>query len=210
QPDDALQRQAILAELLAARGISSFRLVRDINGKPVLDVTPPQFISYSFAHSRDATLPFGVIGLSDGADLGVDCTAWPEAAPDPDFWTSIAAPEEEHLMPQLSGDARILWVIKESALKCVGEVMIDPRHIAAGVAANGIVCVMTSSIVRKPLPKVFVRLFELYPPGQDGIRFLLSVASPDANFLVHMRELTWRRVALNLFVKPQNRKITYL
>jgi 4'-phosphopantetheinyl transferase superfamily len=181
QPDDAQTRQQVLAELVGHRGIADFQIRHDDLGKPHLDISQAVSLSYNFTHGRGEAHSFGVIGLSDGPAIGVDCAVWTEGIFDRDFWASIAAPEDAGLVERLGGkthdSAVALWVIKEAALKCVGDVMIDPRHISVSSTGGGGFQIGTSSLGRKPLPHIYVQLFVLRPQNVGYARFLIGVAS---------------------------------
>lgn len=168
EPDEASARDMVLSQLLAQRGIEDFHkglLKRDGYGKPYLDLPGDRKIGYSSSHARWAGGSFGLIALAENCAIGIDVEPWPKKAADAAFLETIAAPEDATSLTHLGGDGydagTALWVIKETALKCTGEVMIDPRHLAVRRERKGTFLVSPSQMAGAPHPDIRVTLYLL-------------------------------------------------
>ena len=168
EPDEAPARDMVLSQLLAQWGIDSFQndqLKRDGYGKPYLDLPEPRKIGYSSSHARWADGSFGLFALAENCAIGIDVEPWPKKAADAAFLETIAVPEDAASLAHLGGDgydaSTALWVIKETALKCTGEVMIDPRHLAVRRERKGTFLVSSSKMAGAPHPDIRVTLYLL-------------------------------------------------
>ena len=181
-PNTLTERHRVLAELLAGLGVEKFnpeQLMSDAFGKPYLELDKRQ-IGYSFSNARHEDGSFGLMALVDGFAVGVDIELWPRRSNDKDFLKSIASPEDEGVLCVLSAggyDAGIaLWVIKEAALKCLGEVMVDPRHLAVSQYRDGLFIVGPSALAGAAHLEVSVKLFELRAEKWPELVFLCGAA----------------------------------
>ena len=182
EPNTPVERHRILVELLEQMGIKSFNsehLKRNDFGKPYLALDEP-LIGYSFSNARFAGGSFGVIALVEGAEIGVDVEFWPRRPSDKVFLETVAAPEDEAVLRILGTqgyDAGLaLWVIKEAALKCSGDVMVDPHQLAVSQSRNNELQVGPSSAAGAPVPEFRVALFELRADKCPEHLFLCGIA----------------------------------
>lgn len=148
------------------------------NGKPFLVLDQPRNIGYSLSHSHEVEV---IALLDEERELGVDLELWPHRTVDPVFWDSVASPEDDRILKMLGQtgqDAGIaVWVIKEAALKCSGDVMTDPRDLSVTHLAKNIFRVKSSAKARSPHPEIDVSL--LNRPEENTL--LLGIAmSADA------------------------------
>lgn len=191
QPDTASRRIEILRELLLAAGQSgaeTVELMREPNGKQKLECDDGRKWHCNFSRVRNAPQIFGVVAISNETELGIDVEVWPETAADPDFLDSISTSEDASAIGSLAGlnrDAGIaLWVIKEAALKCTGDVMIDPRHLTVSPFRDGIYRIGPSPLAGAPVPDVIVALFSIRALKWPETEFLCGVALPYSDRIV--------------------------
>ena len=151
-------------DLLARMGDgpdSSFAISRAVGGKPLLQVSASGHFGFSRSHARDSGLT--LLGLVRGHDIGVDIEHWPQGGCNLAFLESVASPEDAKAVAKLGATGRdvgvALWVIKEAALKCTGEVMTDPRDLAVHRQKNGVYRVRSANRASAPHPEIDVRLF---------------------------------------------------
>ncbi len=196
QPDTAMRRTEILRELLQAAGQSdaeTVRLLRQTNGKQKVECADGRTWHCNFSRVRNAPQIFGLIAVSDETELGIDVEVWPEIAADPDFLDSISTSEDAcaiQSLVRLNRDAGIaLWVVKEAALKCSGDVMIDPRHLAVSEFREGIYRIGPSLLAGAPVPDVIVGLFQIRALKWPGIEFLCGIALPHSHGMI-LKSLT--------------------
>ena len=167
EPNTLVERHRILVELLKQKGIDNFtfeQLKRDDFGKPYIELDE-RLIGYSFSNARFAGESFGLMALADGCAIGVDVELWPRRPNETVFLETVAAPEDKAVLRILGArgyDAGLaLWVIKEAALKCSGDVMIDPRHLAVSQSCDKVLRVGPSLAARTAIPEFSVALFDL-------------------------------------------------
>ena len=153
---------------------------RAINGKPILDVSSLPAIGYSRSHARIAGGEISAIALVEGRDVGIDIEAWPAHKAEASFLEAVASPEDGKALSTLVAGGRdagvALWVIKEAALKCTGEVMIDPRDLVVSKIHKGLFAVTTSMRARAPHPDIDVRLFILESEHALNQTLLVGIA----------------------------------
>lgn len=164
EPDEPKTRAVVLAEQLAAMGLTAppeFEV--GANGKPRLIAGEP--VGFSYTHIRTKQNPFGLMALIEDQDIGVDGEPWPLQAADPAFLQTIATREDEQALAALGADGRDagigLWVIKEAALKCIGEVMIDPRNVAVRPIGNNLFQIAQSALATALRPPIHVGVYKL-------------------------------------------------
>jgi 4'-phosphopantetheinyl transferase superfamily len=185
QPDTASRRIEILRELLSAAGQSNtekLKLVREPNGKQKLECVDGRKWHCNFSRVRNAPRIFGVVAISNETELGIDVEIWPKTAADPDFLDSVSTSDDARAiqsLARLNRDAGIaLWVIKEAALKCSGDVMIDPRHLAVSESQDGFYRIGPSLLAGAPVPDVTVALFQMRASKWPDTEILCAIALP--------------------------------
>ena len=188
-------------------GTEPIRLSKLSNGKPVIEATSISKIGYSRSHARVSVGGPTAVAVIEGRDIGLDIEPWPLKDADPDFLKSIASPEDSKVLSVLSlggHDAGVaLWVIKEAALKCTGEVMIDPRDLCVSKKQHGIFQVTSSGRARAPHPDIDVRLINLSSHSNNKPKLLVGIALGKnghvENGLIRKVELIDREWSLILF-----------
>lgn len=182
EPNTLAKRQVILAERMADKGIKNFKpgqLKYDTFGKPYLE-RDEGLIGYSFSNARFDGGSIGLMALVDGALIGIDVELWPRRPSDKVFLETVASPEDEAVLSVLGNggyDAGVaLWVIKEAALKCSGEVMIDPRHLAVSQSRDGLFHIGPSLTASTAIPMISITLFELRAEKWSELVFLCGAA----------------------------------
>ena len=200
EPNTEVVRHLVLAELLAQRGIENFKpeqLKRDDFGKPYLDLEE-SLIGYSFSNARFDGGSFGLMALADGSAIGIDVELWPKRSGNQVFVESVAAPEDDVILRGLGMggyDAGLaLWVIKEAALKCSGEVMVDPRNLAVSQYRDGPFRVSPSLLAGAALQEFSVALFELRVEKWPEHLFLCGAAMPQ---LHSFAQKTLQKISFN-------------
>jgi 4'-phosphopantetheinyl transferase superfamily len=185
EPDTEQRRIEVLREMLLELGESNteaIELLREPSGKQKIGFSDGRIWHCNFSRVRNALKPFGLLAISAEAELGIDVEVWPDSVADRDFLASISTPEDSHVIRSLEGfnrDAGIaLWVIKEAALKCSGEVMTDPRHLAVSEFRDGFFRIGPSSLAGAPVPNVVVTLFQMKAPTWPDREFLCGIAQP--------------------------------
>ena len=188
-------RDALIKEMLGFMGIENreFLLRRDTNGKPRLTVLDGSFVGYAQSHARGSQPMTSLIAMVKGREIGVDVEIWPLQSAGPDFLKTVSCTEDRaalKLLGKSGRDAAIaLWVIKEAALKCTGEVMTDPLDLAVSIVSPDLFRIENSDCASSPHPQIDVRLFEL-TSGQmaGGITLLVGIAlAGDAHTIMKKR-----------------------
>ncbi len=183
EPDSIEQRQQIIEGIIKSSfdlEIGSLKSQTDESGKPRLRSIGGDEIFYSFSHARKVDQPFGIGAISWDTEVGIDVELWPTGHADPDFLKAISTKEDEAAMAILNlrkHDSGIaLWVIKEAALKCTGEVMIDPRYLAVTYQGAGTFLVQSSALAGAPHPDIRVRLFVLRGSHLPHEQFVIGIS----------------------------------
>ena len=181
EPDTAAGRNAVLGQLLQAGNLTDAVISKDTNGKPRLIFTPPRRCGYSIAQIRIGPERLAVMAICEGADLGVDAEVRRRGAADAAFLETIAAPEDGTALKLLGADGFDpsvgLWTIKEAALKCSGEVMIDPRHLAAARHASKAWKVSPSVLAGAPFAQVLVKLLSASLADHGPVEIIIALAT---------------------------------
>lgn len=148
---------------------------RAATGKPILVFKHTRCVGYSVSHT-DRIEAIGL--LEEEREIGIDLEVWPAQQSDPDFLDTLSCPEDVRVLRVLEKSGYntgiALWVIKEAALKCTGDVMIDPRHLSVTHVAKNVFRVRSSSLARSPHPEIDVSLYAL----SNEIVLLLGVGMP--------------------------------
>ena len=182
--DSAINREKNLEKTLANAGIEkrlSFELGRHPNGKPKLEFSPPRRVGYSVSHVAIGGRKMEALALLDeGCDIGLDVELWPQGEADPAFVDTISTPEDVKALRMLASgnhDAGVaLWVVKESALKCTGEVMTDPRNLAVAHLHANLFRVQSSAGASSPHAEIDVSLHVLTQRKAPHSVLLLGLA----------------------------------
>jgi phosphopantetheinyl transferase len=190
-PPDRLTHLQNLCREAGIEPASTCTVLRAQNGKPILSFNPAQIVGYSNSHVRRGKESINILALIEGRDIGIDLEFWPHGGSDSEFLKTVASNEDWSVLQRLqkSGhDAGIaLWVIKEAALKCTGDVMVDPRDLAVHFKHDNLFAVSSSASAKAPHPEIDVAL-----------HILATIKDPNAIFLVG--------VALASGVHEENRK----
>lgn len=211
EPDTSRRRIEVLREMLLALGqdnAETIKLVRQPNGKQKLEFDDGLKWHCNFSRVRNAPQAFGLVAISGKTELGIDVETWPKTETNPDFLESISTSEDMRAIQSLSGFAQdaslALWVIKEAALKCAGEVMIDPRHLAVSVFRDGVYRTSPSLLAGAPVPDIIVALFHLSALKWPDTEFLCGIAMPSSENIIREGLLNpvltgtgWQIAALN-------------
>lgn len=144
----------------AAIDFSSFKNMGQAkNGKPFLALDRPHNVGYSLSHSQEIEV---IALLDEEREIGIDLEAWPQRGADPVFLETVASAEDEsvlRVLGEMGHDAgTALWVVKEAALKCTGEVMTDPRDLSVACVSKNIFRVRSSAMARSPHAEIDVSL----------------------------------------------------
>jgi phosphopantetheinyl transferase len=195
EPDTIQRRREVVGHILRFlfnldAGFLEFQI--DQNGKPRAIAIGDQDVFCSFSHARKVEPPFGIVAVSLDMDVGVDVELWPVGSADPDFLLAISANEDEAALAALNFCKRdsgvALWVIKEAALKCTGEVMTDPRSLAVTYEGEDVFLVRTSALAGAPHPEIRVRLLVLKGAHLPHMQFICGIALSagcDAGVIIH-------------------------
>ncbi len=191
EPDTAGRRIEVLREMLLTlgqRNTETINLVREPNGKQKLVSEDGGKWYCNFSRVRNAPKSFGLVVLSGETQHGIDVEVWPESAADADFLESISTFEDARAIRSLASLNRdtgtALWVIKEAALKCTGDVMIDPRHLTVSPFRDGIYRISPSPLAGAPVPDVIVALFSIRALKWPETEFICGVALPYSDRIV--------------------------
>ena len=184
EPNTTTERHNVFERLLAERGVDGYQpeqLKRDDFGKPYLELNK-RLIGYNYSSARFSTGSFGLIAIVDDCALGIDIEQWTKQPGNEVFLESIAAPEDERVRGMLGKcghDVGIaLWVIKEAALKCSGEVMLEPSHLAVSMGRDGLFAVGPSQLAKGAILECKVALYELQAKKWPDNLFLCALAVP--------------------------------
>jgi phosphopantetheinyl transferase len=161
---------------------ATFDMRRAPNGKPWLDFRPVRMIGFSNSYTRLNGRKIALIALLPDHEIGVDLEVWPKTEADPAFLETVAATEDADVVEwlgQTGYNAGIaLWVIKEAALKCSGEVMVDPRNLAVTLQRNGLYRVSNSKRAGAPHPEINVELLTLTSVPELAPVMIVGLATP--------------------------------
>lgn len=178
-------RERTMQDLAARLGISPVRLELYANGKPHLITVEGKMFGCSISYARSNNHKAGIFAVSDHREIGVDLERWPHQAADPAFIASVAALKDGAVIDALGDNGRdagvALWVIKEAALKCSGDVMFDPRLLTVKLTKNGLFLVSASENARMPLPEIEVSLHVSECADDNRDSLLLGLALPRSN-----------------------------
>ncbi len=178
----ANDRHANLQRALAHSQIQPstlWKVAHGKNGKPQLLLNGAAKLGFSLSHAEGIEV---VALLEEDRELGVDVELWPQRETDLDFLQTIASEEDRKVVAKLTGgkhDAGVaLWVLKEAALKCSGEVMTDPRELSAIRQFDNVFLLKSSAFASAPHPEIDVALHVLTSEKDAHQIFLLAVAMP--------------------------------
>jgi phosphopantetheinyl transferase len=166
------------------------------NGKPILVLNPTAEISFSISHCKNAEL---IALLNEDREIGIDIEVLPESDPDPDFLKTIASKEDHKIVRMLGSNGAeasiALWVLKEAALKCTGEVMTDPLHLSVAHISRNLFRVKSSASAGAPHPEIDVCLHVLTNETNTSTILLVGLAMPAGvliNYPIHFAAEGWK------------------
>ncbi len=173
-------RQSNLRLAFEYAGIDFLRLERMIqaeNGKPFLVLDGLGKVSFSVSHCKETEM---IALLDEDREIGIDLEVWPQREADPAFLKTVASKEDHRMLPMLGAngnDAGIaLWVLKEAALKCTGEVMTDPLHLSVAHVSRNLFRVKSSASATAPHPEIDVCLHVLTSETNPSNMLLVGLA----------------------------------
>ena len=174
---DRSSRDAILSRLVEHE---AHRISRSNTGQPQLFLKSGQQFGFSITHVRKGLRPISLMAVAPGFQIGIDAENWPLDEADPAFLASVASDEDKAILAKLShlkyDLARLLWVVKEAALKASGNVMVDPRELAVEMSHLGHIKVSTTRRTSAPFEEIGVRILQL-KPSEGGEIVLLAIAT---------------------------------
>ncbi len=176
-------RNALINGILGFMGFKNpeFSLLPDANGKPQMIMPDETIVGYAHSHVRGLKSTLSLIGIVRGREIGVDVEPWPAQAADPDLLKTVSCAQDSAaliLLGKSGRDAAIaLWVIKEAALKCTGEVMVDPCDLVVSIVSPDLFRVDSSDRASAPHPQIDVRLLEITVRQRAGaITLIVGIA----------------------------------
>jgi hypothetical protein len=89
----------------------------------------------------------------------------------------------------------VLWVLKEAALKCTGEVMTDPPHLAVAHVSRNLFRVKSSASAGAPHPEIDVCLHVLTNETNPSTMLLVGLAMPAGALInrpIHFAAEGWK------------------
>lgn len=154
-------------------------LIQANNGKPVLVLLQLGKLGFSVSHCNETEM---IALLDEDREIGIDLEAWLQREADPAFLQTVASSEDRKAVAMLGSngnDAGIaLWVLKEAALKCTGEVMTDPLHLAVVHVSGNLFKVKSSARAMAPHPEIDVCLHVLIDETNASSMLLVGLAMP--------------------------------
>jgi phosphopantetheinyl transferase len=191
-PAPQVSGESSIRQALGAVGLTSdqaFEIRRAPNGKPWIDFEHTQVVGFSPSYTQLEGRKLALIALVHGQDIGVDVELWPDDKADKAFLDTVAAAEDTGTLVSLSKsshDAGVaLWVIKEAALKCTGDVMTDPRDLAVTARRDGLYRVSPSMRANAPHPDIDVALYSLQSKAESKAVLLVGCALPAGAHIVN-------------------------
>ena len=150
------------------------------NGKPKLETEHHTSIGFSRSNARFEGKKIVGIACVEDRDIGIDIELWSRQPADEAFLETVASREDTKILTALGRngyDAGLaLWVIKEAALKCTGDVMLDPRSLSVEITRDGLFRVSPSKQARAPHPEIDVRLMLVKHRRMSQSDLLLGLA----------------------------------
>ncbi len=196
---NSADRQINLRRAFEYVEIDSLRFERVIhanNGKPVLVLIQLGKVGFSVSHCKETEM---IALLDEDREIGIDLEVWPQREADPAFLQTVASVDDRKALVKLQSngnDAGIaLWVLKEAALKCTGEVMTDPLHLSVAHVSRNLFRVKSSASAGAPHPEIDVCLHVLTSETNASIMLLLGLAMPAGaltNRPIHFAAEGWK------------------
>jgi phosphopantetheinyl transferase len=149
------------------------------NGKPILVLDMSCKVGFSVSHCNKTEV---IALLDEEREIGIDLEVWLQREADLAFLQSVASSEDRKAVAMLGSngnDAGIaLWVLKEAALKCTGEVMTDPRDLAVVHVSGNVFKVKPSARAMAPHPEIDVCLHVLIDESNANTMLIVGLAMP--------------------------------
>jgi phosphopantetheinyl transferase len=197
-------RQSNLRLAFEYAGIDFLRLEKIIqaeNGKPYLVLNGLSKVGFSVSHCKETEM---IALLDEDREIGIDLEVWPQREADPAFLQTVASVDDRKALVKLQShgnDAGIaLWVLKEAALKCTGEVMTDPLQLSVAHVSRNLFRVKSSASAGAPHPEIDVCLHVLTSETNASIMLLVGLAMPAGALInrpIHFAAEGWK-VAKNI------------
>lgn len=157
-----------------------FEIFSADNRKPRLNFRSGQLIGFSVSHPRHSVISTELIVVVENCDVGLDAEFWPIESDGPSFLRTIASSADSGVIEVLSKpghDAGVaLWLIKEAALKCSGNVDIDPQHLSITALGNSTFRAAANNEALLPQPEVKVYLYVLIDEKALQSPLLIGIA----------------------------------
>ena len=157
-----------------------FEIFSADNVKPRLNFRSGQLVGFSVSHPRHSVISTELIAVVENCDVGLDAEFWPIESDDPSFLRTIASSADSGAIEVLSKSGRdagvALWLIKEAALKCSGNVDIDPQHLSITALGNSTFRAAANNEALLPQPEVKVYLYVLIDEKAPQSPLLIGVA----------------------------------
>jgi phosphopantetheinyl transferase len=169
------------------------RMIQTNNGKPVLAFDWLGKVGFSLSHCKDSEM---IALLNEEREIGIDLEVWPHSEA---FIQTVASSEDFAIVPMLGSndnDAGIaLWVLKEAALKCTGEVMTDPLHLSVAHVSRNLYRIKSSASATAPHPEIDVCLHVLTNERNESTMLLVGLAMPAGALMnrpIHFAAEGWK------------------
>jgi phosphopantetheinyl transferase len=195
----SVDRQINLRGAFECAGIDHSRFERMSqaeNGKPILVLDMSFKVGFSVSHCKEAEM---IAMLDEEREIGIDLEVWPQNETESAFLETVASAEDYRLLPMLSSNGRDagigLWVLKEAALKCTGEVMTNPIDLSVAHLSRNLFRVKSSASATAPHPEIDVCLHLLTNETSPTTVLLVGLAMPAGAFmnrLIHFATENWK------------------
>jgi phosphopantetheinyl transferase len=172
------------------------RISQAENGKPILVLDMSRKVGFSISHCKETEM---IALLDEKREIGIDLEVWPQNETESAFLETVASAEDYRLLPMLSSNgsdpAIGLWVLKEAALKCTGEVMTNPIDLSVAHLSRNLFRVKSSASATAPHPEIDVCLHVLTDETSPTTILLVGLAMPAGalmNRAIHFAAKGWK------------------
>jgi phosphopantetheinyl transferase len=172
------------------------RMIQAENGKPCLVLDGLSKIGFSVSHCKETEI---IALLDEDREIGIDLEVWPQREADPAFLQTVASVDDRKALVKLQSNGNdagiVLWVLKEAALKCTGEVMTDPLHLSVAHVSRNLFRVKSSASAGAPHPEIDVCLLVLTNETNPSTMLLVGLAMPAGALInrpIHFAAEGWK------------------